>query len=495
VKFVAENEFEIPWDVPESWSWTILAGIGDWSSGGTPSRKDTTNYGGSIPWTKIGDLNDGPLSQTEETISEQGLKSSSAKLVPPETLLVAMYGASIGKLGITKISCTTNQAIACCQTHDGIAPEIPFYYLRLQKNELVKLGQGGAQPNISQEILKGFPFPLPPFNEQTRIVSKIDELFSRIEEGEKALQRAKILVERYRKSVLKAAVTGELTKDWRENNKDKIEPANKLLERILKVRRENGIRKIESIPLLLDGKELPDLPDTWVWTSLGNVAHLKGGVTVDAKRKPVDPITVPYLRVANVQRGYLNLSEIKNITIERDKLDDLRLEDGDILFNEGGDLDKLGRGWIWRSELEDCIHQNHVFRGRLYEKASVPELVSWYSNTMGIEFFLDKGKQTTNLASISLTKLQQLPVPLAPLEEQQQVKRIVLEKLYEIDLIERFLTTSEKRNGALRQSILKMAFEGKLVPQDLDDEPASALLERIRSETAAPKPTKSRKVK
>jgi len=190
---------------------------------------------------------------------------------------------------------------------------------------------------------------------------------------------------------------------------------------------------------------------------------------------------VPYLRVANVQRGFLELREMKTILASQDEIDALRLKKGDILFTEGGDRDKLGRGWVWNDEIDDCIHQNHIFRARPVFPCLESKFISYHGNSFGQEWFTRAGKQTTNLASINKGILKRFPVPLAPIEEQAQVIAEAEQRLTVVDKIEAQVEANLKRGASLRQSILKRAFEGRLVPQDADDEPAARLLERIRS--------------
>jgi len=167
---------------------------------------------------------------------------------------------------------------------------------------------------------------------------------------------------------------------------------------------------------------------------------------------------VPYLRVANVQRGYLDLSEVKTINAAASDIDQLRLQPGDILFNEGGDRDKLGRGWIWEGQLTDCIHQNHVFRARLVSPDIVPKLVSWWGNSFGKDYFQREGKQTTNLASINLTKLSAFPLPLPPIAEQHRIVAEVDRLLSIAHEAEAEVEANLKRAQALRQSVLSSCF-------------------------------------
>ena len=163
-----------------------------------------------------------------------------------------------------------------------------------------------------------------------------------------------------------------------------------------------------------------------------------------------------------------------------------------MLLNEGGDRDKLGRGWIWEGQIPECIHQNHVFRVRLNSSLAIPKFVSHYANHFGQQYFFEEGNQTTNLASINMSKLRALPVPLPPVGEQEKLVAGLEDYLSLVDNCCESMRANLRRAARLRQAILKKAFEGKLVPQDPNDEPASALLQRIRS-VRAHAPTRRRR--
>ena len=300
--------------------------------------------------------------------------------------------------------------------------------------------------------------------------------------------------------MLKAAVEGRLTQDWREQHPD-VEPASELLERILAERRRKweaeNLAEYEAKgkkppknwqdkyadPATIDANSLPDIPDRWCWAPLEALAEIVGGITVDRKRESQPGVeSVPYLRVANVQRGYLDLSEIKNIFALPSDIAKLRLEMGDVLFTEGGDRDKLGRGWIWSGEIDCCVHQNHVFRARFHLREMQPRFVSHHGNTFGKEWFIKAGKQTTNLASINLGILRRFPVAVPPAEEQAVIVSLLDAELSLMNAVESSIRHALQRASHLRQSILQRAFQGRLVPQDPDDEPAATLLERIKRE-------------
>jgi type I restriction enzyme S subunit len=228
------------------------------------------------------------------------------------------------------------------------------------------------------------------------------------------------------------------------------------------------------------------MPEGWVWASLDMLGEIASGVAKGTKRDPEIAVReVPYLRVANVQRGYLDLDEVKTILATERDIEELSLRSGDVLFNEGGDRDKLGRGWVWRDEVPACIHQNHVFRMRPYLSDVLPELISHHGNTFGKTWFQNAGKQTTNLASINMGMLRAFPVPLGPTIEQAQILAALDTQIDALNEQERFVELGLKQAAAQRKNILKAAFSGQLVPQDPNDEPATALLERIRADRAS----------
>ena len=171
---------EIPFEIPDSWEWVRLGNIGEWGSGATPSRTKSEYYNGTIPWLKTGDLNDGYITYIPETITNLALTETSVKLNPVGSVLIAMYGATIGKLGILQLPATTNQACCACVPFTGVYNKFLFYFLMSQKAAFIKRGEGGAQPNISKEKIVATLMPLPPKSEQYRIVEKVNDILSKI---------------------------------------------------------------------------------------------------------------------------------------------------------------------------------------------------------------------------------------------------------------------------------------------------------------------------
>lgn len=306
----------------------------------------------------------------------------------------------------------------------------------------------GDRPRVDYQQIGRFLIDLPPLAEQRRIAAALEEHLSDLDAAVAGLERARANVLRYSHAVINTGVLGKLT---------------------------SGTAVADRVS--------DTVPGHWQWAELRQLGALKGGLTKGQRRRSGTALrSVPYLRVANVQRGYLDLTEVKRIAATEAEIEELRLQPGDVLFNEGGDRDKLGRGWIWSGELAECIYQNHVFRARVDRTRVEPKFLSYYANSHGQHYFMAEGKQTTNLASINLTKLGALPIPVPPVDEQRAIVAEIDRRLAITDRTAAEIDLQLARAARLRQSILKHAFEGKLVPQDPADEPATALLERIRTE-------------
>ncbi|WP_048690594.1 restriction endonuclease subunit S [Catenovulum maritimum] len=394
------------------------------------------------------------------------------------------------------------------QPSGAITPKLLFYFTQYLAISIKDKGYARHYQWVAKELIG-----IPPENEQIRIVEKIEELFSELDKGIECLKTAKAQLAVYRQALLKHAFEGKLTEEWRASNADKLESPEQLLIRIQQERESRYQRQLndwkqEVEQWEADGKEgkkptkpskpkdlpaiefselelLPDIPKEWAYERLAHISFVGSGMSVSKSRKLEEPIDVSYLRVANVQRGQLILDEIKEMPVEKSKLKDLRLKKWDVLFNEGGDRDKLGRGWIWEDQVSPCITQNHVFRASTYIPTEYhAKFISHWGNTFGRDYFEKGGKQTTNLASINKTVLSMFPVPVPCFQEQKEIILKLDDCFSFIDKIEAELIESERKSEALRQSILKKAFSGQLVSQDPNDEPAIELLKKIAIEKA-----------
>lgn len=458
-----ENELpeSLPrWEIPPRWHWVSIADVGKVVTGNTPPTKDESNYGDNVPFVKPPELTDKGVWSAAEGLSKKGMQSG--RVLPAGAVLVSCIGG-LGKTGLAKVPIAFNQQINAVVFDERVLPEFGFYYLQTLKEWLYGVASATTLPIVNKGKFQRAPFPLAPMSDQKRIVAEIEKQFSRLDGAVANLKRVKANLKRYKTAVLKAAVEGKLTEEWREAHPD-VEPASELLKRILaerKVRWNGKVKFKEGETPNTTG--LFELPRSWEWARLDTLAALKGGITVDKNRKSQNARLVPYLRVANVQRGYLDLSEVKHIEAPEEDIRELRLIPGDILFTEGGDRDKLGRGWIWEAQIHECIHQNHVFRARLYSTEVCAKFVSWWGNSFGQIYFLRAGKQTTNLASINITKLSEFPVPIPPVTEQEQIVLEVERRLSFIDELEMDVPENLRRAERLQRAVLQSAFGGRLV--------------------------------
>lgn len=244
----------VPFEVPDNWVWMTLGEVGTWQSGGTPSRSNKTYYGGNIPWLKTGDLNDGLISDIPESITEEAVANSSAKINPAGSVLIAMYGATIGKLGILTFPATTNQACCACIEFNAITQLYLFYFLLSQRNGFIAKGGGGAQPNISKEIIVNTFIPLPPLSEQQRIVMEIEKWFALIDQVEQGKADLQNTIKQTKSKILDLAIHGKLVP---QDPND--EPAIKLLKRI----------NPDFTPC--DNGHYTQLPDGWTFCRLDQI--------------------------------------------------------------------------------------------------------------------------------------------------------------------------------------------------------------------------------
>jgi type I restriction enzyme S subunit len=484
-----------PWQIPVTWCWAEAGEIAEVIGGGTPRTDDPANFeGGNIPWITPADLSgyrDKHISVGARNITKKGLEGSGARLTPTGTVLFSSR-APIGYVAIASNPVTTNQGFKSFAFHSSIKPDYAYYYLQRARDLAIAMSSGTTFREISGAKAALIPFPVAPVAEQERIVSEIEKQLTRLDAAGVALKRVQANLKRYRTVIFKAAYEGRLVPNEAElrRHERSYEAASVLLERNLTERRSRwqAAQTNERKTRYKDGPHLdtsilPVLPEGWEWASLGTIAELKGGLTKGQKRKSTDILReVPYLRVANVQRGFIDLDEVKTIEATEEEIKELCLENGDVLFNEGGDRDKLGRGWVWEEKIPGCVHQNHVFRARLVGDVMQPKLLSWYGNSIGRQYFEDEGKQTTNLASLNMTKLSMLPVPIPPVAEQKRIVAELERRLSVVDEVDAEVGADLKRAESLRQTILRSAFQGQLVPQDQANEPASILLERIRRE-------------
>lgn len=387
------------------WKASELGKIAFTTSGGTPSRKNENYYsGGTIPWVKSGELEFGTITKAEEFITQDGIDNSSAKIFPKGTLLIALYGATIGKLSFLGIDAATNQAVCGIFENDTVDLKYLYYFLLFQRPNLVRQGIGGAQPNISQTILKKLMVPYPKEkSEQERIVAKIEELLSELDNGVETLKKTKRQLEVYRQSVLKKA----------------FERAEK-------------------------------------YVLFGSITESRLGKMLDKEKNA--GIFQPYLRNINVRWFSFDLSDLLEMKIKPEEKEKYSVSKGDLVICEGGEP---GRCAVWENN-KTMYYQKALHRVR-FKDGSNPKFYMYY-----LWFAAQSGKLNpfftgTGIKHLTGQSLAKIPVPTATKDKQDSAVQEIEMNLSKCENLEKTIETALQQAEAMRQSVLKKAFEGTLV--------------------------------
>ena len=317
---------------------------------------------------KISDISNKYVSSTEEQITEEGLRGSSAKILAPGTLLYSIF-ASIGAVGILEIPAATNQAIAGLSIKtDRVIRDYLYHFLKSQQTLAKSSGRGAAQNNINLTILRGMEVPLPSIDDQKEIVDQLEGIAVQIEQATAQIDQLDSLVK------------------------------SRFVEMF-----EESDRYNRSVYRLAD------------------IGEIASGITKGRKARDKEFFETPYLSTANVQAGRLDLSVIKTIDATMPEIEKFRLAEGDVLMTEGGDPDKVGRGAVAHNLPKNCIHQNHVFRVRLNKVILYPEYFEMFLQSPGCrEYFFRASKQTTGIATINKTQLRNMQVLVPPIKAQEE---------------------------------------------------------------------------
>jgi type I restriction enzyme S subunit len=296
-----------------------------------------------------------------------------------------------------------------------------YLYHLLTAVDLVRLEKSTALPGLSRDDYNSVRVPQRTLQEQAIVVGMVDSYLAKIAKLQEMLLTVGIETNRLETAVLRDAFSGALTRSTARTSTLASNAAQGL---VAEIQAKNEM-KSAIVQEILDDElpaSWPSIPDHWAWARLGAVLSVTGGKALSGKRSLKGVRNVPYLRVANVQRGHLDLTDVKTMAVTDDELARFRLADGDVLLNEGGDRDKVGRGWVWEGQLDDCIHQNHVFRGRVRDGRISARVISRWTNSYGQQYFARHARQTTNLASINLGRLSLTPVPVPPPSEQIELE-------------------------------------------------------------------------
>jgi type I restriction enzyme S subunit len=318
--------------------------------------------------------------------------------------------------------------------------------------------------HLSSRDVAQIPIPVPPLKEQRALARVFDAARSKQRSSSSHLRAARTGIERFRQAVLAAACSGHLTDEWREANPN-LEPAAVLIERSIEHLEGSGDR-----PRRFEVME-PDFikaPPSWEWAPLGWLAAVKGGIQKQPKRAPKQN-AYPYLRVANVHRGRLDLSEIHDCELFDGELETYRLESGDLLVVEGnGSPSEIGRSALWRGEIENCVHQNHIIRVRCVE-VEPPYVDLFWNSPFGSREIQDLAVTSSGLYSLSTKKIASFTVPIPPIDEQREIVRRVDQLLALADGLGERIEVAATCIDRSSQAVLAKAFRGELVTHALGE--------------------------
>ncbi len=490
------------WEIPLTWQWVKMGDISEIVGGGTPQTSDPANFGGSVPWITPADMSnhiDKFIAYGVRTISERGLENSGARWLPKGTVLFSSR-APIGYVAIASEPVTTNQGFKSFIPENGIDPDFVYYWLVKAKPLAEKLASGTTFLEISGAKAALIPFPIAPRNEQIRIVEKLEELLSDLEAGVAELKAAQKKLTQYRQSLLKAAVEGTLTAEWRAEGAKRGEPLEtgaQLLERILAERRrrweEKQLAKFKEQgktppkdwrdkypePVKPNTTDLPELPDGWVWATVDQLSLVVRGAS---PRPAGDPKyfggNIPWITVGSITADdNIYLDKVEQFVTEAGKKVSRYIEPETLLLTNSGAT--LGVPKITR--IGGCINDGSVALLEVDEPLK-KYLYFFLTTQTKILRALNQGAAQPNL---NTDIVRRIVVPICPLSEMVVINNCLEIAIESVKQQQSAVIQSLKQSSAQRQNILKAAFSGQLVPQDPNDEPASVLLERIRAERAA----------
>ena len=419
------TEEKIPFDIPESWKWVKVGEIGSWGAGATPPRTNPAYYGGTIPWLKTGDLNDGLINEIPEFITDLALEKTSVRLNPVGSVLMAMYGATIGKLGILEISATTNQACCACIPYNGIHNRYLFYYLMSMRRTYISMAEGGAQPNISKEKIVNSLFPLPPLAEQKRIVAKIEELLPLVDRYATSYEKLEQLNAKFpedmKKSILQYAIQGQLVEQRPEEGTGE-ELYRQIQAEKQRLIAEKKIKKEKPLAEISEDEKPYDIPSNWIWVRFGELGSYKKGPFGSAITKSMFvPKGNGAIKVYEQKNAIQKDATIGDYYIRREyfesKMKGFEVFPGDIIVSCAG---TIGETYVMPDDFEQGIINQALMRMKIFKPLYIPYFLIFFDFVLKRDAkSSSKGSAIKNIPPFEI--LKNYLVPLPPLAEQKRI--------------------------------------------------------------------------
>jgi type I restriction enzyme S subunit len=458
---------EMPFPLPSGWQWVRLGNIGDWGSGATPTRGNPEYFGGSIQWFKSGELNEGFISQSAEMITDKALQDFSLRLDKPGDVLIAMYGATIGKVAILEVEATTNQAVCACTCFDGFYNRFLFLLLKAYKTVFIGGSAGAAQPNFSKDKIIITVAPLPPLEEQKRIVAKVDRLMALCDALEAQQQARHAVRSRLHATLLgnlqTAANAADFARAWqrlRDHFAELFTPGEAALDAVAQLRQT-------ILQLAVQGKLVPqdagDNPSNLNEIPLAKLLR-EDSLNGYSKQPSAVPAGVEILRIsAGTSRkdGIVNEDDFKWAVLNEGETQKFSLEKGDLLacrFN--GNLHYVGKFSLYTGYTDrQQVFPDKLIRFRVDENLCDARYVCLAMNSSMIRERIEEFCATTaGNIGISATNLKTVSLPVPPLSEQQRIVAKVQQLMTQCAALEASLkeaaTVSERWSVAAVRQLL-----------------------------------------
>jgi len=458
-------------NLPENWTKSTLEEVSTIIMGQSPLSEYYNTEGDGLPFfqgkAEFGDF----YPEAVKWCSKPG------KIAGKDDILISVR-APVGPTNLAPSECCIGRGLAAIRPNGDIPNKYLLYYLRSIENEIDSYGTGTTFRAISGKILKSLSVPIAPLEQQKRIVAEIEKQFSRLDEAVANLRRVKANLKRYKAAVLKAAVEGKLTEEWRKQHPD-VEPASKLLERILAERRQKW-EEAELAKMKAKGKAPEDdkwknkykepecfgyvdftIPKSWMVATVQQLAErVQYGSSSKTKE---DTDGIPVLRMGNIFEGELSLEKLKYLPQKHNEFPELFLKDDDLLFNRTNSPELVGKTAVYKGKPSPCSFASYLIRVQLMPGVEA-KFLSYYINSMhGRQWVKSVVTQQVGQANVNGTKLQALIIPVPPAMEQKTIVSEMENRFSLMNGMEVAVETNMLRAERLRQSILSKAFTGQLI--------------------------------
>ncbi len=466
-------------ELPKGWIASTLATVGEIITGNTPSRKRQEFFGGDIPWVKPSDLTGRDIIVgTEETLTESGAKE--ARVLPKDAVLVSCIG-NLGKVAIAGRAMASNQQINSVVFNANIVePKFGFYYCRTLRKWMEENSSATTISILNKGRFEQAPIIIAPLNEQKRIVAKLDELLPKVEACKQRLEKIPTILKRFRQSVLAAAVSG------------------KLLSKAEQLREINDSEMLKVISPWFEGVSFPEIPSHWRWGTIGDVSTVKGGKRLPKGEKLVKVNTgLPYIRAGELKNGTVVTDDLHFLTSEiQQKIKRYIVRGNDVYITIVGAC--IGDAGLIPSTLDGANLTENAAKITDLKEMLPGFLSAWLRSVYGQQF-VKASIMSAAQGKLALFRIEKLPIPIPPIDEQNLIIQEIEKQLEKFQEMLKHTTIASQYVYRCSDSLLAKAFSGELVSQDPTDEPASTLLERMKSSSATStngsKPKRTRKIK